>query len=186
MTIANWLSMLRIALAPVLLLLASRGSARAFTACLAVALATDIADGKIARRLGQTSLLGARLDSWGDLLLFLSLPICGVLLRPEFVRAEAAWFAIAVASAFVPVAAGLCRFGRLTSYHTRGAKAAAYMLGASSLVAFGGGPGWPFRVATVAFVGAEAEEIAITIVLPRWHANVRSLAHALVLRRGRR
>src|SRR6266446_6924185 len=170
MTIANRLSMLRIALAPVLLLLASRGSARAFTACLAVALATDIADGKIARRLGQTSLLGARLDSWGDLLLFLSLPVCGVLLRPEFVR----------------VAAGLCRFGRLTSYHTRGAKAAAYMLGVSSLIAFGGGPGWPFRVATVAFVCVEAEEIAITIVLPRWHANVRSLAHALVLRRGRR
>ena len=186
MTIANWLSTLRIALAPVLLLLASQGAARVFTACLALALATDIADGKIARRLGQTSVLGARLDSWGDLLLFASLPVCGVLLRPEFVRLEARWFAIAVASAFVPVAAGLCRFGRLTSYHTRGAKMAAYLLGGSTLVAFAGGPGWPFRFATVAFVCAEAEEIAITIVLPRWHANVRSLAHALVLRRAGR
>src|SRR6266436_9227237 len=184
MTIANRLSMLRIALAPVLLLLASRGSARAFTACLAVALATDIADGKIARRLAQTSPLGARLDSWGDLLLYLSLPVCGVLLRPDFVRAEANWFAVAVTSAFVPVALGLVRFGRLTSYHTRGAKAAAYLLGGSTLAAFAGGPGWPFRIATAAFVCAEAEEIAITLVLPCWRANVRSLTHALVLRRA--
>jgi len=186
MTIANGLSVLRIGLAPLLLVLASHGAAHAFTACLALALLTDIADGKIARWLGQTSLLGARLDSWGDLLLYLALPVCGVLLRPEFVRAEATWFAVAVASAFVPVALGLVRFGRLTSYHTRGAKAAAYLLGGSTLAAFAGGPGWPFRIATAAFVCAEAEEIAITLVLPCWRANVRSLTHALVLRRAAR
>ena len=55
-----------------------------------------------------------------------------------------------------------------------------------ALAAFAGGPGWPFRIATAAFVCAEAEEIAITLVLPRWHANVRSLTHALVLRRAAR
>src|SRR6266404_2852992 len=91
MTIANGLSVLRIGLAPLLLVLASHGAAHAFTTCLALALLTDIADGKIARWLAQTSPLGARLDSWGDLLLYLSLPVCGVLLRPEFVRAEATW-----------------------------------------------------------------------------------------------
>ena len=122
MTIANGLSVLRIGLAPVLLVLASQGAAHAFTACLALALLTDIADGKIARWLGQASPLGARLDTWGDLLLYLSLPVCGVLLLPDFVRTEATWFAVAVTSAFVPVALGLIRFGRLTSYHTRGAK----------------------------------------------------------------
>jgi len=31
---------------------------------------------------------------------------------------------------------------------------------------------------------AELEEIAITAVLPAWHANVPSLVHALGLRRG--
>src|SRR6266436_1619504 len=67
MTIANGLSVLRIGLAPVLLVLASGGAAHAFTACLALALFTDIADGKIARWLAQTSPLGARLDSRGDL-----------------------------------------------------------------------------------------------------------------------
>src|SRR5437899_2353762 len=84
MTIANGLSVLRIGLAPVLLVLASQGAAHAFTACLALALLTDIADGKIARWLGQASPLGARLDTWGDLLLYLSLPVCGALTAPRW------------------------------------------------------------------------------------------------------
>src|SRR5258706_179162 len=60
MTIANGLSVLRIGLAPLLLVLASHGAAHAFTTCLALALLTDIADGKIARWLAQTSPLGDR------------------------------------------------------------------------------------------------------------------------------
>src|SRR3989442_3701081 len=77
---------------------------------------------------------------------------------------------------------GFLRYGRLTSYHTRGAKLAAYLGGASALVVFGGGPALPFRLATGVLVLAELEEIAITAVLPAWHANVRSLTYALALR----
>jgi CDP-diacylglycerol--glycerol-3-phosphate 3-phosphatidyltransferase len=186
MTIANTLSVLRIGLAPVLLALAWHGAAHAFTPCLTLALLTDIADGKVARWLGQTSLLGARLDSWADLSLYLCLPLCGVLLRPEFVRTEAIWFAIAVGSSLVPVGVGLVRFGRLTSYHTRAVKLAAYLLGGGSLAVFAGGHAWPFRIATVVFVCAEIEEVAITFALPCWHANVRSLSHARALRRAAR
>ena len=186
MTIANALSVLRIGLAPVLLALAWHGAAHAFTACLALALLTDIADGKIARWLAQTSLLGARLDSWGDLLLYLCLPLCGVLLRPDFVRAEVVWFGIAVVSSLVPVAFGLARFGRVTSYHTRAAKLAAYLLGGGTLAVFAGGHAWPFRIATLVFLCAEIEEIAITVALPSWRANVRSLSHALAIRRTAR
>jgi CDP-diacylglycerol--glycerol-3-phosphate 3-phosphatidyltransferase len=181
---ANGLSLLRIGLAPVLLELAWHGASHAFVVCLALALLTDIADGKIARWLGQTSLLGARLDSWGDLLLYLCVPICGALLRPDFVRAEAVWFTVAVASSLLPVAVGFARFRRLTSYHTRGAKFSAYLLGGSALTVFAGGHAWPFRIATAVLVCAEVEEIAITAVLPAWRANVRSLGHALAIRRA--
>ena len=186
MTIPNVLSVLRIGLAPVLLTLAWRGASDGFVGCLALALATDIADGLLARRLGQTSELGARLDSWGDLLLYLCVPVAAVLLRPDFVRSEMVWFAIAVGSAVVPVAIGVARFGRLTSYHTRGAKVAAYLLGGSALVVFAHGPAWPFRLATAVLVCAELEEIAITAVLPAWRANVPSLGHALAVRREAR
>src|SRR5689334_21681136 len=122
MTIANALSALRIVLAPVLLALAWDGALHAFTACLAVALATDVADGIVARALRQTSAVGAQLDSCGDLLLYVCVPIAAVLLRPALVRTEVVWFAAAVASAFVPVAVGLARFRRPTSYHTHATK----------------------------------------------------------------
>src|SRR2546428_13010947 len=110
MTIPNVLSVLRIGLAPVLLTLAWRGASDGFVGCLALALATDIADGLLARRLGQTSELGARLDSWGDLLPFLCVPVPPVLPRPAFLRREMDWFAIAVGTAVMPAASALAPF----------------------------------------------------------------------------
>jgi len=180
--IPNLLSGLRIALTPVLLALGWSGAARAFVIVLAIALVTDIVDGRLARMLGETSEVGARLDSAGDLLLFLVVPVCGVWLRPEFVRAELGWFLVAVGAATIPVVVGFCKFGRPTSYHTHGAKLSAYLLGASIFIVFAGGPAWPFRLATAVFLVAEVEELAITSVLPAWRADVPSLRHALTLR----
>ena len=178
----NALSALRLALAPVLLALAWAGAPRTFVGCLALSLATDVVDGKIARRTGQASARGAVLDSRADLATWASLPPSAWGLRPGFVRAEALFLLVAVASYVAPVAIGFLRYGRLTSYHTRGARLAAYLGGASTLVVFAGGPALPFRLGTAVLVLAELEEIAITAVLPTWHANVPSLAHALALR----
>jgi len=186
MTIADGLSLLRIALAPVLLALAWSGASHAFTACLALALVTDIADGKIARALGQTSTRGAQLDSAGDLLLYLCVPLAAVWLRPALVRSELVWFGIVLGSAFVPVGVGVARFGRPTSYHTRATKVAAYLLGGAALAVFAADDPRLFRLATIVFVVAQIEEVAITLTLPAWHANVPSLRHARALRREAR
>ncbi len=100
----NALSALRLALAPVLLALAWSGAPRAFVCCLALSLMTGIADGRIARRTGQTSERGAVLDSWADLATYASLPPRAWWLRPGFVRAEALFLLVAVASYVAPVA----------------------------------------------------------------------------------
>lgn len=65
-TRANGLSLLRLALAPALAV-ALLGS-RPFVAALLVALAiaTDLADGAVARRCGETSALGGLLDHAAD------------------------------------------------------------------------------------------------------------------------
>jgi cardiolipin synthase len=181
----NALSALRLALAPVLLALARAGEQRAFVCCLLVSLVTDVLDGKIARRTGRTSELGAVLDSWADFVSYASLLPSVWWLRPDFVRAEATWLLVAVTGYLAPVLLGVLRYGRLTSYHTRGAKLAAYVNGAGAVVVFTGGPALPFRVATVVLALVELEEVAITLVLPEWRANVRSLAHAVALRQAR-
>jgi CDP-diacylglycerol--glycerol-3-phosphate 3-phosphatidyltransferase len=175
----NALSLLRLGLVPALVALAWAGAEGPFLVCLVAGFASDVADGFLARRTGSASELGARLDSWGDLALFGSLPLCAWLLWPEVMTAEARFLVVAVTAFVAPMLLGFARFGRLTSYHTWGAKLTSWLMGAGALVLFSGGPAWPFHVATVVLVAEALEEMAITVVLPRWRADVPTLWHAL-------
>ncbi len=179
--IPNVLSGLRLAAIPVLLLLAWNGARTAFLALYVCALLTDTLDGYLARRLGQESDLGARLDSWCDFSLYMATPICAWLLWPELILREAPYVAAVVGSFTLPVLAGFVRYRRLTSYHTWGAKLSAVLMGVGTLLLFAGGPAWPFRVSTLILVITQLEEIAITVVLREWRSNVPSLWHALRL-----
>ena len=172
-------------LAPILLLLAWQLRPTMFLLCAAVSLTSDLVDGFLARHLQQRSELGAKLDSWGDLLTYVALGVGAWWLWPHVIRAEAAWVAAVVASYTLPSLVGFMKFGRLTSYHTRGAKLSAVLMGPALLLLFAWQISWVFRLATVVLLAAEVEETAITIVLPKWHADVPSLAAALRLAQGR-
>lgn len=184
LTIPNALSALRLVLAPVLLWLAWTGRPGAFLVTLSVSLLSDLVDGWLARRFGQATQLGTLLDSWGDLVTYTTVPLCAWWLWPELIRQEAQ-YAAAIVSAYVfPIVLGYLKYGRLTAYHTYGAKLSSLLVGPSALLLFLGGPAEPFRVATCVLVLAELEEIAITTLLPEWRANVPSLLHAQRLLRG--
>lgn len=177
-TIPNALSALRLVLAPVLVWLAWTGQHNAFLATLSVSLLSDLTDGWFARRFGQATHLGTLLDSYGDFATYMTVPICAWWLWPDLIRREA-WYAAAIVAAYVfPIVLGYLKYGRLTAYHTYGAKLSAVVVGASAMVLFAGGPPWPFRIATWVLVLAELEEIAITTILPTWRANVPSILHA--------
>jgi cardiolipin synthase len=182
LNIANLVTACRIALAPILLLLAWNGLEHLFLACLTVALVSDIVDGQIARRLNLASELGARLDSWADLLTFLAVPLATWWLRPDLVSNLRIAFTAAVGSYAIPVIIGFLKFRSLTNYHTLMARISANLLGAAVIVLFAHGPTLPFRVAVCVLVLAELEEIAITLMLPAPRANVRSLRMALEIR----
>lgn len=179
--IPNLLSGLRLAAMPVLMLLAWGGERTAFLVLYLCALLSDMLDGYLARRLGQESELGARLDSWGDFALYMSTPVCAWLLWPEIIMREAPYVVMVLASFTLPVLAGFLRYRRLTSYHTWGAKLSAVLMGVSTLLLFVGGPAWPFRLSTFILALAQLEEMAITIVLSEWRSNVPSLVHAVRL-----
>ena len=141
------LSGLRLALVPVLLGLAWLGAHSVFVAVLAVALATDVLDGFLARRLGVCTEAGARLDSRADLATWLAIPLCAWWLRPELVAAEALWIGAGLVSALGATAYGWIRYRRLTSYHTWGAKASAVALGAALFPFLGWGLVLPLHLA---------------------------------------
>lgn len=175
----NAMSLFRIGMVPVLGGLALAGQATLFLCGLVLSLASDVVDGYLARKTGVTSELGAKLDSWGDMATYVSLPLFAWWLWPDLLLAEIRYLACAIFAYTLPIAVGLLRFGRLTSYHTWAAKGTAVLMGVALLVLFSGGPAWPFHLATFLLVVEAMEEIAISCVLPRWRTDVPSLWHAV-------
>ena len=182
----NLLSGGRLALTPVLLVLAWHGRATAFLSCFAIALLSDTLDGWLARRHAGGSNLGTRLDSWADIALCLGVPLGVWWLWPDLVRREAAFVGAVVACCAVPALFALFKYRRLPSYHTRTAKLAGVLMGAGGFVFLAGGSAWTFHSAALAVVIEAIEEVAITAILAQQRSNVPSFWHALVIaRRGR-
>ncbi len=180
--VPNLLSLSRLAMVPLLAALAWTGHATLFLVAFAASLASDVIDGWLARRFEVTTPLGSKLDSWGDMALYTTLPLFAWWLWPDILREQALPLGIALVAYFLPTLVGLLRFRRLTSYHTWGAKATSVVMGAAALCLFLGGPAWPFHVAVLLLVAEAIEEIAITCVLRRRHEDVPSLWHAVRLR----
>jgi CDP-diacylglycerol--glycerol-3-phosphate 3-phosphatidyltransferase len=174
MQIPNLISALRLSTAPVLLWLAWHDYSRTVLVTLIVSFASDVLDGYLARRLGQTSALGARLDSVGDFAIYVTIPLVGWWLWPDIIRREAPYCIAVIASTILPPVLGYSKFRTATSYHTWAAKLAALLVGGSVILLFAGWSPWLFRLATPVSIYAALEEIAITVVLPKSRSNVRS------------
>jgi CDP-diacylglycerol--glycerol-3-phosphate 3-phosphatidyltransferase len=167
---------LRIAAAPLLVVLAVNGAERPFTWVLIPALLSDIVDGYLARRLGLTSVLGAMLDSIGDLLLFL-VSVVGIwCFHPDLLlQHRVAGLLLVTLWVGEPLVA-IARYGRVSSFHTYASKVAAYLLGIMIGVLFVWGPSTPLLYTAVAAgVVASVEELVLIGLLPSWRANVRGL-----------
>ena len=171
------------AAAPLLVAAAALHATTAFTALLAAALLSDAIDGPIARARGQQSVRGAALDSLADAALYVAAP-AGLLLLNPWLLADEQLLVVAVVMAYAcPITFGAVRYRRLTSYHTIAARTSASCLAAAALAFLATGVLWPLRVAVALLVVSAAEEMAITMALSHWHANVPSLAAARQLRR---
>ena len=179
MTLPNSLSILRLVLAPVLLVLAWTATERVFLIVLTVAYLSDAVDGPIARRTMQQTRLGPKLDTWADVAIYLSVPLGAWWLWPDLIRRELLYCALIIASIVLPLLAGLSKFRVTTSYHTWLVKIAAICTAISSLLLFLQITPLPFRVSSVLCVLAGLEEILITLALTQPRSNVRSLWHVL-------
>jgi phosphatidylglycerophosphate synthase len=175
LTLPNLLTGFRFVAAPGLLWLAWHGYGIVFMVLLAIAFLTDLLDGLAARLTGQVSQFGATLDSWADVITYLTIAISCWWLWPDVVRRELIYVGLIVASCLLPAVAGFSKFGRFTSYHTWGVKLAAAAMGSTLYILFLGGPVWPFRVAAVICILAAIEEIALTLLLSEPESNVRSV-----------
>ena len=174
-TLPNLMTGFRFVAVPGLLWLAWNGYEAGFMALLAVSFFSDMLDGMIARWTRQVSEFGATLDSWADVINYLTIALCCWWLWPEVVLNEWLYVAMIVASCLLPALAGFAKFGCFTSYHTWSVKIAAAAMGLSLYILFFGGPPWPLRSAAVLCLLAALEEVLLTLLLPQPKSDVRSI-----------
>jgi len=175
MTLPNLLTSFRFVAAPGLLGFAWLGREQAFMVLLALVFLSDVLDGMAARLTGQVTEFGATLDSFADLVTYMTIAVCSYWLWPELVTRELLYVGLIVGSCLAPPAAGMVKFGRLTSYHTWLVKLAAVAVGFSLFILILGGPVWPLHLAALVSLCASLEELAITALLSDPQSNVRSL-----------
>ncbi len=174
-TVPNIICMVRLAGAVVLLALALAGLNYWFVGLFIVLTVSDWIDGRLARWLKQRSDFGARLDSFADAALYGALIIGVAVLAWDVVQAHIVWFAVAVGSYFVTTLAGLIKYGKVPSYHTRAAKNSQAVVLLAGITLGLGLAVWPLYLAVIAVTLTNLEATLLTLVLPKWQADVPSL-----------
>lgn len=178
----NFISIIRILMAPVLFYFALTQQPFWFLCVLIFTAFTDVLDGFVARSLHQITALGAHLDSWGDFIIYSTSAICAWILWPEIVLREWYYCLMIVLSFTLPVVVGLIKFHTLTSYHTWSVKLAVAATVIGYFLLFSELLDWPFKLAAMLCLYAAAEEIAITLLLRNERTDIRTVWKAIKLR----
>ena len=176
--IPNLLSLFRIIAAPFLLLTGWFEMPTLFYILFGLMLLSDALDGIIARVLDQTSELGARLDSYGDILTYLTTPIAAWWLWPDLVKEEIYYIIAAIIIYILPAVFALVKFGKLASYHTWITKISAVLMSAGVVILFVFDNNFLFHSAIYFLVIEMIENIVITIILPKQKSDIYSIWHA--------
>ncbi len=177
-TIPNVLCAIRLLGSPALVALAWADRPAWCLGLFVVLSLTDWLDGKLARRLGQQTEFGARLDTVADVTFYACMLLAVLALRGDLFRREAAWIGLAVASYAVSFAAALVKYRRMPSYLTRLAKTSWLFAFIAVGAIFAGWSVWAVRVAALGVVVTNLEATQITFLLPEWRANIPSVFHA--------
>ncbi len=179
--VLNWpnaVSMVRILMAPIILLLAFLDLGFWFLAVVLFSGFTDVLDGFLARRLKQITEFGSHLDSWGDFTVYSCMAIGAWMIWPDVVVNQGVWFAAIVISFVVPAALGYLKFHTFTSYHTVSVKVAVFVTFVGYFLLFSGLDDTVFHIAAVVCAIAACEEILITLLMRDQHVDVRNILGA--------
>ncbi len=175
LTLPNSLSLLRLVLVPCLVWTAVEGFANCFLWLLGVCFLSDMLDGFLARKFNQVSILGARLDSFGDVLTYAAMILGLYQLWPSIFSEQSLFLLSATMSFIVPLIFAMSKFGEYPSYHTVGAKIAAVLLAPSYYILILADADIWFRLVVLLYLIVAFEEILITLVLDVPRTNIKSI-----------
>ncbi|MGH7551615.1 MAG: CDP-alcohol phosphatidyltransferase family protein [Longimicrobiales bacterium] len=125
LNVPNALSLLRLILVALVWIAALAGQRILVAIGIAIAGATDVADGIVARSTGTSTRFGSQLDSIADISLMASTLAWLIILRPTFLLENWLLIAIWLGVAVLTLAVGWVRFRKVADLHLYSAKAAA-------------------------------------------------------------
>jgi len=158
----------------------------ALTACIGLALLSDVLDGVLARRWHIDTENLRRWDTRADTLFYACVLVVALLRYPAAI--ERRWLLIAgllTAEVATHVLAAV-KFGRHASYHSVLSKIWGLLLASSmiALLGFGMDKGnWLLDLSIVWGILCNLQGLAMTLLLPVWQRDVPTLFHAVRLRR---
>jgi phosphatidylglycerophosphate synthase len=176
---------LRIVLCPVIV----RGAKKSWSGTLlgliiVIALVDDIYDGVLARRWGCDSPAVRLWDSLADTVFYLGVAGAVWIGETEVIRANWVLFATLFALEGARCVFDLLKFGKAASYHSYMAKAWGLLLAAAMVGVFAFAP---LRVlvpvAVIWGIAVNVEGLAMSLLLPRWKNDVKTLWLAWKLRK---
>lgn len=174
-TIPNALCLCRVAGSPFLILLSVNERPLYYLWLYLFLALTDWLDGKLAILLKQRSVYGARLDTWADAAMYLSLAVGAIILWEETIVQELLWLLPALVTYACTISYALWKFRRWPSYHTRMAKTSWLLLLVGVIAFVCGYSLWPLRISLLAITLTNAETILLTWRLTEWKADVPSV-----------
>ena len=179
---------LRAALGPAIALTARVAHSEAWLgAMIAVGFLSDVYDGILARR-WKTDTDALRIaDSAVDILFYLGV-LAAIVERHWPVLRERAWLLIAVlALEAIRMAFDWMKFRRMASYHSYTAKAWGVLLAASTVALLCLDRWyWILTLALAWGIVCDLEGLAMSVILPEWRRDVKTLRRAFELRREMR
>jgi phosphatidylglycerophosphate synthase len=177
------LTLLRLALAPALVVLARTDVPGIVLAALLVAgFVSDVLDGVVARRTGSVTPFLRRLDSSVDTVFYLGVAYAAWHRHPDALRALALPILVVLGGELLNYLVAYLKFRREASYHARSARLWGLLLFMALLTLLGTGSAVLLPVALAAGLLAELETLAITLVLRGWRHDVPSVWNAARVR----
>ncbi|HWB33289.1 MAG TPA: CDP-alcohol phosphatidyltransferase family protein [Acidobacteriaceae bacterium] len=153
-------------------------------AMVVAALLSDIFDGILARRWHVDTAAVRLFDSICDTVFYFSTGAALFLFQPHLLRGNLALLYVLLAAEAANYALNIAKFGRPASYHSYLAKAWGLVLAAAIVTGLAAGHAfWLLRIALLMGIASNAETIAMSLLLPAWHRDVKHLGHALRLRK---
>jgi len=146
---------------------------------------SDVFDGILARR-WRTDTGALRLaDSICDVVFYLGIAVVALQHHWPVIRSRVWLLVTVLAFEALRILCDWLKYGRMASYHSYAAKAWGALLASAAvaLICFNSGSAL-LTVALAWGIGCNVESLAMTALLPKWTHDVKSIAHALELRRG--